>query len=117
MSGVLRVVEPGREARLALLAVIRAAQTDDPLAPVTIVTPSNVAALSLRRRIVPEASLVNVRFTRLQSLAEQLGGAVETARGRARLSPLAMAAAIRSALDREAGPLAAVREHPSTVRT
>jgi len=45
----------------------------DPLAPVTVVVPSHVAGLQLRRRLAEDGPFANVRFETLPRIAELLG--------------------------------------------
>jgi len=53
MGGVIHVVPYGRAATSALAAAIAQAKqaVDDPMAPVTVVVPTNLAGLSARRLI------------------------------------------------------------------
>ncbi len=58
---------PGNEALAALETQIRAVQAEDPLAPVTVIVDSDIAAIHLRRRLAERTTgLLNVRFTPLQ---------------------------------------------------
>ena len=45
----------------------------DPLAPVTVVVPSHVAGLQLRRRLAGMGAFANVRFETLPRIAELIG--------------------------------------------
>jgi len=110
------LVVPFELARAELLAaLVGSAKGADPLAPVTVVVPSNFAGLQLRRSLAAEGDgLVNVRFLVLPRLAELLGAPLLTAEGRRPLTPWLQYAAIRSALASHDGALAAVADHPST---
>src|SRR5574341_140390 len=70
----------------AALKSIADARGDDPLAPVTVVTPSHPAALQLRRRLTEFGPFAGVRFETLPRVAELLGAGLLAAAGR---SPLA----------------------------
>ena len=65
----------GRDGTEALSDAIRAAQDGDPLAPVTIVVPSNLAGLSARRTLAEQGGIANVAFDTPFGLAERLGRA------------------------------------------
>jgi hypothetical protein len=68
------------------LAAIARARKRDPLAPVTVVAPSHIAAIQLRRRLAEMGPFAGVRFEMLPRLAELLGAAALARDGR---SPLA----------------------------
>jgi ATP-dependent helicase/nuclease subunit B len=61
---------PSRE---ALLDAIAAGRRADPLAPVTVISPSHVAALQMRRALAERGPFAAVRFETLPRLAELLG--------------------------------------------
>ena len=107
----------GPAAARLLHEVIAARKEADPLAPVTVVVPSNYAALSLRRRLaaVPPG-LVNVGFLVLARLAELLGAAALARAGRRPLSPAVLAHAVRRALAASPGIFKEVAGHPATER-
>jgi ATP-dependent helicase/nuclease subunit B len=111
----------GRPARAALEALVAEAKGDDPLAPVTVVVPSNYAGLSLRRhgaRFGAEHApgLVNVRFLALNRVAELLGAPFLAEPDRVPLTPEARFEAARVALAEDPGVFAPVAGHPSTIR-
>jgi ATP-dependent helicase/nuclease subunit B len=68
------------------LLLIAAARKDEPLAPVTVVVPSHIAGLQLRRRLTQFGPFAGVRFETLPRIAEVLGAARLASSGR---SPLA----------------------------
>ncbi|MCE2457203.1 MAG: PD-(D/E)XK nuclease family protein [Dehalococcoidia bacterium] len=89
---------------------------DDPLAPVTVVGPSNYANLSLRHDFA-RVGFVNVRFMVFSRLAEFLGAPRMASEGRAPLTRVIENAAVRSAASEAVGPLGDLREHSSTLRS
>ncbi|MDP9238855.1 MAG: PD-(D/E)XK nuclease family protein [Chloroflexota bacterium] len=70
----------------ALLETIARGRADDPLAPFTVVVPSHVAALQLRRRLAERTAFAAVRFEPLARIAELLGAGDLAASGRAPLA-------------------------------
>jgi len=70
---------PSRE---ALLDAIAAGRRADPLAPVTVISPSHVAALQMRRALAERGPFAAVRFETLPRLAELLGAGRLAAAGR-----------------------------------
>ncbi|HZN16143.1 MAG TPA: PD-(D/E)XK nuclease family protein [Acidimicrobiales bacterium] len=99
-----------------LAAAIASAKGDDPLAPVTVVVPSNYAGLSLRRALGRRlGGLVNVQFLNLPRVAELLGAPALAAAGRKPLTKAVRTEAIRAALAEGAGDFAPVAAHPSTL--
>ena len=103
----------GEPAFRALQVAIQSAKRDDPLAPVTVITPSNYAGLSLRRELGHQGPVVNVRFLVLARLSELLG-APRLAANQRPLTPLRRSEAIRAALVGHRGVFAAVAGHPAT---
>jgi ATP-dependent helicase/nuclease subunit B len=98
----------GRDALLALRAKIADAKAGDPLAPVTVLVPTNVAGLHVRRALVGAAAgdgpgLAAVRFSTLRALATLLAEE-RIPEGRLPATPilsrLAAGRAIREAGDR-----------------
>ena len=104
-------LSPGR-----LRDVVDDLKRDDPLAPVTVVGPSNYANLSLRHDFA-RVGFVNVRFMVFSRLAEFLGAPRMASEGRAPLTRVIENAAVRSAASEAVGPLGDLREHSSTLRS
>ncbi len=119
-SGTILMVAYGPAAVGALGGAIRAAQADDPLAPVTVVIPSAHAAVSVRRHLARlphedgRAGLTNVSWVSLPQLADLIAGPRLVADGRPSLTPVMRRAAIRAALDDGPGRFAQVIDNPST---
>ena len=88
----------------------------DPLAPVTVVGPSNYANLSLRHDFA-RVGFVNVRFMVFSRLAEFLGAPRMASEDRTPLTRVIENAAVRSVASGAIGPLGDLREHPSTLRS
>ena len=97
--------------REVLWALVRSAKNGDSLAPVTVVSPSRYASLSLRHDL-GRRGFANVRFIELPILAELLG-AVYLA-GKRPLTELFQHIFLRQVLEEDDGPLAPVRDHRST---
>lgn len=94
---------------------VAARQASDPLAPVTVVVPSNYSALALRRLLGSVApGVVNVAFMVLGRLAELLGGPVLARAGRRPLSPAVLAQVVRRAVAADPGIFKEVAGHPAT---
>ena len=112
-AGNLFVGRQSPELKRVLWALVREAKRDDPMAPVTVISPSRYASLSLRQELGREG-FVNVRFLQLPVLAELLGGAALAAEGRRPLTPTLESVSLRQALSRATGALQPVRHHPKT---
>ncbi len=109
----------GRPATEALVAAIGAAQVHDPLAPVTVIVPSNFVGLSVRRligsdelRVGERAGVANVSFVTPFQLAEHVAADL-LLQTRPITNPV-LGAAVRRALAEEPGPYAPVAHHEST---
>ena len=99
----------------ALWMVIREAkEADGILAPVTVVGPSQYANLSLRQEL-GRSGFVNVRFILSPMLAEMLGGAAMARAERGPLTAVLENVLVRRTLNLAGEPLAAVKEHQSTL--
>ncbi len=111
-----RWVAVGGPAFDALVDVVTTAKDSDPLRPVTVVTPTPAAAVSLRRGLARRAGGVAVvGFQSLDALAEQIAaprlGGMGIAPGTDREL---VVAAVRSELGRAPGCFAAIAHHRST---
>lgn len=111
----------GREGLEALRTVVAEAKKDDPMAPVTVLVPTNIAGIVARRHLargLTEGSngVAGIWFTTLPRLAEQLAASTLTGQGRRPATRPVTTAAIRAALDAVPGGFARVAEHPSTAR-
>ncbi len=116
-------VRYGREASQALRGAIVAAKGGDPLAPVTVVVPSNHVGVAARRLLASGAlgpvcgagpGLVAVTFLTPYRLAELLGAPRLAAAGRRPVSTPVIAAALRAALADAPGLFGPVAAHPAT---
>jgi ATP-dependent helicase/nuclease subunit B len=72
-------------ASAALLTIARARERD-PLAPATVIAPSHVAAIHLRRQLAEIGPFAGVRFETLPRIAELLAGGELARQGRAPLA-------------------------------
>ena len=111
-----RLVVVGPPALAALRAEVVAARRCDPMAPLTVVAPGHIPALSVRRALGADPGVVNVAVVTLRRLAEQLGGPALAAAGRRPLRPSRFDEAVRRAVATDPGPFAAVALHLPTIR-
>ena len=95
----------------------------DPLAPVTVIVPTNYVGVTARRllasstfgAIAPGTSgVAGVTFLTVYRLAELLGAPALAGAGRRPVSTPVLAAAVRRVLARQAGIFTPVAEHPAT---
>ena len=106
----------GNQSPERLRDAVYSLKRDDPLAPVTIVGPSNYANLSLRHDFA-RTGFVNVRFMVFSRLAEFLGAPRMAREGRTPLTRVIENAAVRSVAASATGPLGELRDHPSTLHS
>ncbi len=113
----------GRPAAQSLSAAIRRAKAGDPLAPVSVVVPSNQVGVAARRLLASGelgplcgrgSGLAAVSFLTIFRMAELLGSARLAGDGRRPVSTPVLAAGLRRALAADAGVFAPVAAHPST---
>ena len=123
MGPVIEWVSYGRPAVEALRAHVAAAKGDEPLAPVTVVVPSNHVGVATRRLLGSGVlgptcgrgiGLAAVDFLTMDRLAELLGATALAAAGRRPVSTPVIAAALRSELLACPGVFAPVAEHAAT---
>jgi ATP-dependent helicase/nuclease subunit B len=111
-------VEPtpfGAPALDALGRLIRNAQAGRPLAPVTVIVPTNVAGVTARRALARSGGIAAVQFLTVYRLADRLAGHHLVAQGRRPLTTPVLNATIRSVLADEPGAFRPVSEHEATV--
>ena len=107
----IEAVRPGADIFARVEELIQAHRRDDPFGLITVVVPSNYSSYYLRRRLAP-GGYFNVELTRLDDLAEKIGGSHI---GRPPLTRLQAAALVYSAA-MSAPPgsrLGPIRTHPS----
>lgn len=113
----------GREAADALRGAVADAKAGEPLAPVTVVVPSNHVGVAARRLLASGAlgpvtprgvGLAAVTFVTVYRLAELVGAPALAGAGRRPVSTPVIAAAVRAALADDPGPFAPVAAHPAT---
>lgn len=113
----------GTDAATALRARIAELKADEPLAPVTVVVPSNQVGVSTRRLLASGRvgsvcgagpGLIGVTFVTPYRLAELLGAAALAGAGRRPVSTPVLAAAVRHALATDPGSFGPVATHAAT---
>ena len=112
----------GRPATVALARAVQEAQVDDPLAPVTVVVPSNLAGLTARRLLGSgelaadggPSGIANVSFATPYQLAVRLGSGAVAERGTVPLTNAVLGSAIRRVLAEEPGMFDGVHAHAAT---
>src|SRR5436305_4898356 len=111
----VRVVPYGAPAVDALHRTIAAVKAGDPLAPVTVVVPAALVAITVRRRLAAEHGAIALDTVALPGLAARLAGQRLGSDGRRPLSALQAAALARAVLLRESVRLAPAADHPGTI--
>lgn len=116
-----RVTTFGRSALDALREAVAASKAADPMAPVTVVVPTNIAGIATRRFLAGGLTdgsngIAGIWFTTLPRLAERLAAPALHAAGRQPITEPVLATAIRRQLDQDAGIFAPVAEHPATAQ-
>jgi len=113
----------GRAASRALRDAIARAKHDDPLAPVTVIVPTNSVGVAARRRLASGElgpltasgrGVAGVGFLTVLRVAELLAAPALAATGRRPVSTPVVASAVRTVLAREPGAFAPVAHHPAT---
>ena len=110
----------GRPAYDSLRACVSAAKTDDPLAPVTLVVPSDLSGVVARRTLARgyddrHDGVAALSVLTVARLAELVGAPALVGAGRRPLTSPVLAAAWRQAIADDPGVFAPVADHPSTV--
>jgi hypothetical protein len=111
----LVAVPYGAPAVEALMAAVSDCKAADPLAPVTIVVPSALVAVTIRRRLTNRSGIVALDTLMMSGLAARLSAARLAADGRRPLSGLQRAALTRAVLGRDRASLTSAADHPATV--
>ena len=96
-----------------LADAVSALKSGDPLTPVTILAPSNLAAITARRHLASNGGVAAVNVTTVTRYAETLAAPLLASQRPA--TRAVVAAAWRDALARDPGAFDEVAEHPSTV--
>ncbi|HEX7135058.1 MAG TPA: hypothetical protein VF228_20970, partial [Iamia sp.] len=113
----------GRPALAALREAVATAKAGDPLAPVTVIVPSNHVGVTARRLLASDAlgpvtavgrGVAAVDFLTVYRLAELLGAATLAGRGLRPVSIPSLSAAVRQVLGAAPGLFAPVADHPAT---
>jgi hypothetical protein len=113
----------GRQPSEALRSTIGAAKGHEPLAPVTVVVPSNYVGVATRRLLASGSlgplsdrgfGVAAVSFLTVYRMAELLGSSPLAADGRRPVSTPVIAAALRSSLAERPGIFAPVAGHAAT---
>lgn len=113
----------GAPASVALRDELARLKGDEPLAPVTVIVPTNSVGVSVRRTLAsgslgPVAAgrpgLVGVNFLTVYRLAELLAAPLLAGTARRPVSTPVVAAAVRRVLAEQPGLFAPVAEHPAT---
>ena len=110
----LQIVPFGAQATTALADLIAAIKGDDPLQPVTVVMPSALAGLTVRRALATHG-LVATEFVTLPSLVPRLAARVIADRGARPIGSLELRLVIRAVLAEAGGRLSELGHHPATL--
>jgi RecB family exonuclease len=103
----------------ALREAVAQVKRDDPMAPVTVLVPNNIAGIVARRFLAGGRNgngIAGIYLLTLPRLAEQLAAPTLTATGRRPATRPVTAAAIRRRLDTDPGIFEPAAGHPSTSR-
>ena len=114
MTLTTSAVRPAR-ALAELARAIAAAKGDDPLAPVTVVVPTNTCGVMARRALGRAGGVVGVDMVTLNRLAELIAGPTLAESGRSPMSSSLVELAVAQVLDAQPGSFRDVAGHPTTV--
>ena len=109
-----QLVRPG-EALTALSTIVRAAKHGAPLAPVTVIVPTNATGVMARRSLGRQGGIAAVNMVTPYRLAELVAAPVLHEQGRNPVSTPIVDLTIRSVLAGDPGAFAEVADHPSTI--
>ncbi len=113
----------GSAAAAALRDAVATGKHNDPLAPVSVIVPTNYVGVAARRQLGSGAlgsvtdrgtGIAGVTFLTVYRIGELLGAPRLAAAGRRPVSTPVLGAAIRGVLAREPGIFADVAQHPAT---
>lgn len=110
----LQLVPFGAPATAALADLIAAIKGDDPLQPVTVVMPSALAAVTVRRALAA-GGLAATELVTLPALVPRLAARVLAAHDANPIGSLEMRLVIRSVLAEAGGRLSELGHHPATL--
>lgn len=99
----------------ALAAAVRAAKQGNPLAPVTVIVPTNAVGVTARRRLGADGGVAAIELVTPGRLAERIAGADLAAAGRRPVSTPLIDITVREVLRHAPGHYESVADHPSTV--
>ena len=106
---------PPRHALAALGDAVRAAKDGAPLAPVTVIVPTNATGVMARRSLGLDRGIAAVNMVTTYRLAELVAGPGLHDQGRNPVSTPIVDLTIRSVLADDPRSFAAVADHPSTI--
>ena len=99
----------------ALATAVRAAKHGNPLAPVTVIVPTNAVGVTARRRLGADGGVAAIELVTPGRLAERIAGADLAAAGRRPVSTPLIDITVREVLRHAPGHYESVADHPSTV--
>ena len=99
----------------ALATEVRGAKQGSPLAPVTVIVPTNAVGVTARRRLGADGGVAAIELVTPGRLAERIAGADLAAAGRRPVSTPLIDLTVREVLRHAPGHYESVAEHPSTV--
>lgn len=119
MSVTVRTTGYGRPALDALREIVALLKETDPLAPVTVIVPNNIAGIVARRHLARGLSeesngVAGIWFTTLRRLAELAAAPTLTGEGRKPAVSAVTTAFVNDQLRSAPGLLAPVVNHPAT---
>jgi hypothetical protein len=111
----------GRGALEALQSAVARVKRDDPMTPVTMLLPNNVAGVVARRHLAggltgETTGVAGLHLVTIGRLADQLASPTLTAAARRPATRPIVAAAWRAALTEDPGIFEPVADHPATIR-